>query len=300
MRTRWRAALAIAGVALAVAGCSSTKSSSPTQADSGAMAGSAPYAPAPQEGKTAAGDQGASKPGTVAVPQPGATDRKLARSARLEMTAPKVGDAVTQARGIVEGAGGYTGQESSGDTSATLSLAVPADRLDGVLDQLARVGTVVRRDLSTQDVTSQVVDTDARLATQRASVERIRALLAKATSVSEIASVESELTSRESALESLEQQQKSLAGSVAMATISMTIGVTGTPPAPKEDHSGFLGGLAAGWDAFLAFGGGLLTVLGALAPFLIILGPLGWLGWRQLRRRRRAEAASEPVPDVVA
>lgn len=296
MRTRWRAALAIAGVAL-VAGCSSTsQSSAPMQADSAAEgAASKPYAPgAPLDGKAAAPAQGDSK---VAVPQPGATDRKLARSARLEMTAPKVVDAVAQARGIVQGAGGYTGQESSGESTATLSLAVPADRLDGALDQLARVGTVVRRDLNTQDVTEQVVDVDARLATQRASVERIRALLAKATSVSEIASVESELTSREAALESLEQQQKSLAGSVAMATISVTISATGVAPAPQPDHSGFLGGLAAGWDAFLAFGGGLLTVVGAIAPFLIILGPLGWLGWRQLRRRRRAleeaPAASE-------
>lgn len=288
MRTRWRAALVIAGVALAVAGCSSAQEgSAPLSADSA----SGPFAPsAPAEGKSSAPEQGGGK---VTVPQPGTTDRKLARSARLEMTAPKVVDAVAQARGIVQGAGGYTGQESSGDSTATLSLAVPSDRLDGVLDQLARVGTVVRRDLNTQDVTEKVVDVDARLATQRASVERIRALLARATSVAEIASVESELTSREAALESLEQQQKSLAGSVAMATISVTINAAGAAAAPKPDHSGFLGGLAGGWDAFLVFGGGLLTVLGAIAPFMLILGPLGWLGWWQLRRRRRSEAPAE-------
>lgn len=45
------------------------------------------------------------------------------------------------------------------------------------------------------DVTEQLVDVESRIATQRASVERIRALLARAASVSEITSVESELTS---------------------------------------------------------------------------------------------------------
>ncbi|MEQ0563222.1 DUF4349 domain-containing protein [Amycolatopsis sp. NEAU-NG30] len=282
MRTRGRAALALAGVAFVLAGCTSAGQGAST-ADNAVVA---PAAPQQGAGKTEKG-------GSVTPPQPGATERKLARSARLELTATKVTDVVAQARGIAQGAGGYTGQESTGDELATLSLAVPADKLDGVLDQLSHLGSsLVKRELSTQDVTEQVVDVESRLATQRASVERIRALLARATSVSEIASVESELTSRESTLESLEQQRNSLAGSVAMATVAMTVRGVAAPPPAAEDHSGFLGGLAAGWDAFLAFGGGLLTVLGALAPFLLILGPLGWLGWWAYRRRR----AAKPVP----
>jgi hypothetical protein len=292
MRTRWRTLLAVAGVAFVLAGCSANENGAST-ADS---AGSARVPAAPQQGTGGTGktEQGQGQQ-QVTPPQVGATDRKLSRSARLELTATGVTDVVAEARGIAQGAGGYTGQESTGEQSATLSLAVPAEKLDGVLDQLSHLGTrLVKRELNTQDVTEQVVDVDARLATQRASVERIRALLAKATSVSEIASVESELTSRESALESLEQQRNSLAGSVAMATVAMTIRAVAAPPPPaEEDHSGFLGGLAGGWDAFLVFGGGLLTVVGAIAPFLLIIGPLGWLGW-WLHRRRRA-ARPEPV-----
>ncbi|EOD69432.1 lipoprotein [Amycolatopsis vancoresmycina DSM 44592] len=272
-------------MAFALAGCSAAENGASSTADS---AGSGPVPAAPQQGS---GKSGAEK---VTPPQAGATDRKLSRSARLELTATKVTDVVAQARGIAQGAGGYTGQESTGDESATLSLAVPADKLDGVLDQLSHLGTaLVKRELNTQDVTEQVVDVEARLATQRASVERIRALLARATSVSEIASVESELTSREATLESLEQQRNSLAGSVAMATVAMTVRSVAAPPPPGEDHSGFFGGLAGGWHAFLVFGGGLLTVLGAIAPFLLFLAPLGWLAW-WLHRRRRVVPAPEP------
>ncbi|SFW48658.1 DUF4349 domain-containing protein [Amycolatopsis australiensis] len=283
MRTRWRAALAIAGVAFVLAGCSAADDRAST-ADS---AGVAPAAPQQGTGK------GESK---VTPPQAGAGDRKLSRSARLELTATKVTDVVAQARGIAQGAGGYTGQESTGDDSATLSLAVPADKLDPVLDQLSHLGSsLVKRELNTQDVTGQVIDVEARLATQRASVERIRALLAKATSVSDITSIESELTNRESALESLEQQRNSLAGSVAMATVSMTVRGVAAPPPAAEDRSGFFGGLAAGWDAFLTFGGGVLTVLGAIAPFLLVAVPLAWLAWWLARRRRTAR----PEPTEV-
>ncbi|WP_206797739.1 DUF4349 domain-containing protein [Amycolatopsis sp. MtRt-6] len=282
MRTRWRAGLAAVAVAFVLAGCSAAQEKGMSTADS-AGSGPVPAAP-PQQGSGKTGQE------KVTAPQPGATDRKLARSARLELTATKVTDVVAQARGIAQGAGGYTGQESTGEELATLSLAVPADKLDGVLDQLSHLGSgLVKRELNTQDVTEQVIDVEARLATQRVSVERIRALLARATSVSEIASVESELTSREATLESLQQQRNSLAGSVAMATVAMTIRTVAAPPPPAEDRGGFLGGLAGGWDAFLTFGGGLLTVLGAIAPFLLFLAPLGWLGW-WLHRRRRVPA----------
>jgi hypothetical protein len=295
MRTRWRTLLAVAGVAFVLAGCSAENSSAPSSADS---AGIGPAPAVPQQGTAGTGKAEQNKGQQVPAPQAGAADRKLSRSARLELTATKVADVVAEARGIAQGAGGYTGQESTGESTATLSLAVPAEKLDGVLDQLSHLGTrLVKRELNTQDVTEQTIDVEARLATQRASVERIRALLAKATSVSEIASVESELTSREATLESLEQQRNSLAGSVAMSTVAMTIRSVAAPPPAEEDHSGFLGGLAGGWDAFLVFGGGLLTVLGAIAPFLLIIGPLAWAGW-WLQRRRRA-ARPEPVSPEV-
>lgn len=285
MRTRWRAALAGAAAVFALAGCSAAQNGASSTADS--AGGVAKVPAAPQQGTGGKADS------KVAAPQPGATDRKLSRSARLELTAPKVVDVVAQARGIAQGAGGYTGQESTGEDLATLSLAVPAERLDPVLDQLSHLGSsLVKRELNTQDVTEQVVDVEARLTTQRKSVERIRALLSQATSVSDITSIESELTSRESALESLEQQRNSLAGSVAMATVSMSIRSVAAPAPPSEDRSGFLGGLAGGWDAFLTFGGGLLTVLGAVAPFLLIVGPVAWGAWWLNRRRR----ASRPEP----
>jgi uncharacterized protein DUF4349 len=301
MSSRWRRLLAVAGagLALALAGCTSTSApqsaSSGVPADSGGVSaneGAAPAVPKPGASKAPAQNG-------PTVGQPGTTDRKLARSARLDVKTPKLDDLVSQARAIAAGAGGYTGQESTVASSATLSLAVPAEKLDGVLDQLAALGTVTRRELSSQDVTAQVVDTDARLATQRASVERIRALLAKATSVSEIASVESELTDREATLESLEQQQKSLAGSVAMATValSVTAEAAGPPSTSPDDSSGFLGGLAGGWDAFLGFGGGLLTVLGAVAPFAVLIGlPLGLLGWWLWQRRRAGVTEYPPEP----
>ncbi|MER7859877.1 DUF4349 domain-containing protein [Amycolatopsis japonica] len=297
-RVRWVAA---AGIVLALAGCSANDSGG----ESAAMPMSADTKQAaPKEGVPGKNNTEATegKAGSDKAPapagQPGVADRKLVRTANLELTAPNVADVISQVRVITQGAAGYTGQESTQEKRASVNVIVPSERLDGVLDQLGKLGKQVRREVTATDVTEQMVDVESRLATQRASVERIRALLARATSVSEIASVESELTSREAELESLQKRRESLAGSVAMSTISLQVKAE-TVAASEESRSGFLGGLAGGWDAFLTFGGGLLTAIGAMAPFLLVFGvPVAALVWWLRKRRRPAEPAMATASDL--
>ncbi|WP_409489957.1 DUF4349 domain-containing protein [Amycolatopsis sp. cmx-11-12] len=294
-RLRW---IAAAGIVLALAGCSANDSGS---SESAAM-------PMSSDGKQAAPNQGApnqdsgGKAGQEKAPvpagQPGVTDRKLVRTASMELTTPNVADLISQVRVITQGAAGYTGQESTQEKRATISVVVPSERLDGVLDQLGKLGKLVRREATATDVTEQLVDVDSRLATQRASVERIRALLARATSVAEITSVESELTNREAELESLQKRRESLAGSVAMSTISLQVKAEEVVVA-EESRNGFLDGLAGGWDAFLTFGGGLLVVIGAMAPFVLVFGiPAAALVWWLRKRRRPAAPAMATASDL--
>ncbi|RSN58454.1 DUF4349 domain-containing protein [Amycolatopsis sp. WAC 04182] len=296
-RMRWVAA---AGIVLALAGCSANDSGGSSESAGTPMSADTKQA-VPNQGpanKEAPDSKAGSGKAPAPAGQPGITDRKLVRTASLELTAPNVADVISQVRVITQGAAGYTGQESTQEKRASVNVIVPAERLDGVLDQLGKLGKQVRREVTATDVTEQMVDVDSRLATQRASVERIRALLARATSVSEIASVESELTSREAELESLQKRRESLAGSVAMSTISLQVKAE-TVAAAEQSRSGFLGGLADGWDAFLTFGGGLLTVLGAMAPFLLVFGvPAAALVWWLRKRRRPAEPAMATASDL--
>ncbi|EMD22440.1 lipoprotein [Amycolatopsis azurea DSM 43854] len=295
--------MAVVGVALALAGCSASESGGESAAMPMTADGkqAAPNQGAPNKGSAESGDS-AGRTGSDKAPapagQPGITDRKLVRTASLELTAPNVADVISQVRVITQGAAGYTGQESTQEKRASVNVVVPSERLDGVLDQLGKLGKQVRREVTATDVTEQMVDIDSRLATQRASVERIRALLARATSVSEIASVESELTSREAELESLQKRRESLAGSVAMSTISLQVKAE-TVVAEEESRNGFFGGLANGWDAFLTFGGGLLTVIGAMAPFLLVFGvPAAAVIWWLRKRRRPAEPAMATASEL--
>ncbi len=100
------------------------------------------------------------------------------------------------------------------------------------------------------DVTEQVVDVESRIASQRASLERMRTLLAKANTIGEIVSVETELTRREADLESLLAKQKNLALQTELATLALTLTAKGEEPVAEDPDRGFLAGLKGGWDAF--------------------------------------------------
>ena len=84
---------------------------------------------------------------------------------------------------------------------STITIAVPTARLDAALDALAEVGKVHSRTTATDDVTAQYVDTASRVETMKASVERVRALMSKATRLGDIVSLESELSRRQADLE---------------------------------------------------------------------------------------------------
>jgi len=269
---------------------------------SGGSADSAAAVPYDADGAGGAGapestGQG-EKPGAVGnqdISQPG-VDRTLVRTATIELAAADVGETVDHARDITTTEGGYAGREEVREESATLTLHIPSDRFDQALEELSALGEVISRDQSAEDVTEQVVDLESRLATQRASVDRVRALLAKASTVDEIVRIEQEVTVREADLESLEQRRQALAGQVAMSTVTIRVGKTDAVPAGRQDESsGFLAGLSDGWGAFLDAGAVTLRVLGAVLPFLLVLAipavPVTrW--WR--RRRTTAPVVQQP------
>jgi hypothetical protein len=175
----------------------------------------------------------------------------------------------------------------------TISLRIPADQYDAVVDKIAALGQLTNRTESSQDVTAELVDTASRIDSMTASVARVRALLGQATNIADVISIESELATREGDLESLQQQQASLAGRVAMSTVSLTLtAITDQPGAtePAPEDSGFSSGLRGGWAALVAFAGWVGGATGAVLPFLPVLAVVGFAVWWATRRlRRRAE-----------
>ena len=277
-------------VGVLLTGC--TAGGSDTASTSSPAAGAAQAAPDAALGDSTAepAEAGAASAPLGRVVPPGAS---LIRTADLSVRVDDVRAAADRALDIAVTAGGTVSSErsdgGSGGGSATLALRVPPDRFDATVSALAALGQEQSRSLGTEDVTDQVVDLESRLATQRASVERVRALLQQAQNLGEVVQIEGELTRRTADLESLQARLAALTERVELSTITVTL-YGGEAPAPVDDEAvGFADGLRGGWSAFLGTARVLAATVGALLPFLPLVA-LGWLAWR-LRARRAAVPA---------
>jgi hypothetical protein len=247
---------------------------------------------------------GQSDQGKQAGQQQPSLARAIVRTGYLTLESASIQQARNQINTIARGYDGEIANEETGTDDdgkidhATLVIKVPTASYDRAMTDFQKSGTVKQVRQESTDVTEQVVDVNSRVATQRAGIARMRSLMARANTIGEVISVESELTRREADLESLLARQKALAAQTELATITVTLNRPGEAPPPAKDHSGFLGGLSAGWDAFTATVKALATAVGALVPFavagLVIAVPL----WVFYKRRRDAEQTPPAPPQA--
>ena len=266
-----------------LAGCSpgggeaSTSLAAPAAAARAQGAGSAAGGSA--GGQAAAGKGVTGELGTLTLA------RDVVRTADLRVEVADVRRAGDAARSVAEGAGGGLEAEDASAGGSTLRLRVPPDRLEGALDGLARLGRETGRSVGSEDVTEQVADLDSRVATQRASVERVRALLARADALSDVVAVEAQLTERQADLESLQARLRAVRGRAELATLTLTL--VQPEAAAAAPARGFADGLRAGVDAFLGVTRASAVVVGALLPFLPLVAVAVLLGRRTRRRPAR-------------
>jgi Domain of unknown function (DUF4349) len=222
----------------------------------------------------------------------------------IDVRVPEVNQASRDAQAKIGALGGYLFSQRSvtnnNAPAATLVFKVPPAKFVDALDQLGTLGTEVGRSVQADDVTAQIVDLESRLKTALASLSRTRDLLARATSISDIVTLEREVATRETTAEQLQGQLRVLQSQVAAATLTLTIGeqLKESKPSPSKDIPSVGDGLrrsgVALWDALRI----VALVLVALLPWAILalvlwfLASRFWLvfGPRILRLRERGRA----------
>jgi hypothetical protein len=298
---------ALSGSGLLLAGCSAGSTNSSATASGGesaasqgsGTAGSAQVAaPEPASGRSAPGSLAGAKTARLV------TGQAIIRTASLTLRVASVTSTAQQVTGLAVAAGGYVSSEQDsisrtpGRSTVTLQLKIPEAAYPGVLGKLSTsFGHPVSASQHAQDVTGQVADVTSRVASAQDAITQLRALLKRAGTVSGLLSVQDEINAQEASLEALQSQQRALARETSYATVTMYLLSQRHHAAAHGGgkHHGFVAGLAAGWHGLRVATSWLLTVAGAMLPFLAVLAVLaagGWLGLRRYRARRRTQPAA--------
>ena len=162
-------------------------------------------------------------------------------------------------------------QGNGEDSSANMTVRVPASNLDALLASIDTLGEVTSSSVDAQDVAVEVIDLEARITTLEESIDRLRDLQGQAASVADLVTVESELAARQAELESLTARRDYLMRQVEMSTAYISLTTTTSGPGVTPD---FLGGLERGWNSLISLAAGLITLGGFLTPYLLIAGAI--------------------------
>jgi predicted anti-sigma-YlaC factor YlaD len=218
------------------------------------------------------------------------------RTARLQIVARDFAGVRSAVESVVTQSAGFIDEMTiTGDTSTARvlrgTLRVPGDRLADALARLRQLGQVVEDTQGSEDVTDQIVDLGARLASAHATEQRLTELLRHRTGkLSDVLEVERELARVRLDIERLDAEKTNVGRRVSYATIGVTITEerkAGLDPGPLSLATRIRIAAADGLESALETVA--LTVLFLLraGPSLVLWGAAGVSIWLVLRRRTR-------------
>ena len=254
---------------------------------SGSSGSSGPGAPAAPAASMVAGAPESPPPKDLTA------TRDVVKTASLTIDVASTSEAADKAAVIVEDDGGRVDSRSEdagsgrGRARASVVLRVPVAKLDGVVRELKTLGAVQTAETTTEDVTSQRVDLDARIKALQTSVDRLLAIMRDARDPDALIKAEDALSQRQADLDSLRAQRDQLGDQIDYSTVNVTFVADQIGgPAPKQ-YDGFLGQIERGWDGLVSVLGTTVLLVGLLLPWLAALAVVGVIGYVLIRLVRR-------------
>ncbi|MGH9805185.1 MAG: DUF4349 domain-containing protein [Candidatus Acidiferrales bacterium] len=277
---------AATGAALADRGNLEEKASPATAPPLGRAAGQLQSAPA-------ARDEAAQVAANAMLARRSGVLQLIAYQVTMSIEVKEFAAAKAKLEEIVAQAGGYIAQARSAETPnqpqrADLTLRVPAEGLSAVLEELRGLGRVVNEQITSEEVTEQVVDLDARLRNARATEQRlIRVLNERTGKVADVLEVEREIARTRQEIERMDARRQNLLQRAQLATVQVTLleeFQAQLQPAPPGALTRLRNAGFEGYESFVGTLLGLALFFARNGLNLLFWGGLVWLSARLLRR----------------
>jgi hypothetical protein len=213
-------------------------------------------------------------------------DKKIIRNATVRIQVKDHNQSLANIEKIIQQQGAYLASSNVQNTNesiqSNMTIRIKSDQFDPLLDLLMKEAIYIDyKNVNAEDVTTQFIDTEARLKAKKEVEKRYMELLKQAKKVEEIIQIEAQLGVIREEIEAKEGVLKYLNDQVAFSTINLEIYERIEGQIQPEDgfFSKISKGIQKGWYLLLDFIVGVFY----LWPFLILIGIVIYL----IRRRRK-------------
>lgn len=250
------------------------------------------------------------------MPPPGVTagvprsQPKLVKTAQVSLSIDSVKQGIEQVtaiarqqQGDILGLQDQIPSDRSSRHTASMQLRVPQAKLDATLAALAALGTVKQQSITAEDVSTQLVDFQARLRNLRNTETMLLKIMNRSGGIGDVLKVSQELSNVRSQIEQIDAQLTDLSNRVAYSVVNVTLeetiaSVLPQPPLASE--------LQESWEqashAVGQFTVGLMKLgiwLVAYSPYWVVLAIAATVFFQRRRPNTPPPAAGATEPPTA-
>jgi hypothetical protein len=162
------------------------------------------------------------------------------------------------------------------------------------VETISDYGQLSDKTISTDDVTEEYYDAEARLKALEAKETRLLALFDKANTITDIVNIEKELGAVRGDIEVIKGRLKYLTNATSFSTVNVALeqGLSGTLKAPQGTLGKAWQGLITSLNTLVDFGSSLIVFLVVILPWIVVIGLIFFL-IRYLYRRYKKPGSTE-------
>ena len=226
-------------------------------------------------------------------------DKKIVRRAWLNFKTDSFDEAVDALRGRVTDMGGsvencdISGTKDASRT-ASLTLRVPSEQLDALLEGAGELGEITREQTTAVDMTDTYTDNASRLESARAKKQQLDALYAKAENMEDIITLTNALFDVQEEIDALEGQNRQIDHDVNLATLVVSISEKSSAVNAKQPFLTRLGKeFSEGLEHFGEFVSDSVLALTYALPWLALLAVVIAVVKAVVRKKRRKKSQKD-------
>lgn len=223
-------------------------------------------------------------------------NRKVIRNGDLQLECEQPDEAQQRIMNIVQSNGGFVVESKLNMSDVKINtrdvvemtVRVPADKFAETIDQIKNAsGRILQETVKGEDVTEEFIDIDARLTAKKALEQQIMQIMKQTNNLAEALNFHRQLADVRAEIEKIEGRKRFLDNQASLSTIKIRLQ---TPAVFTANTSGFFYRLSEsfgeGLETALNFILGMVTVLVAVFPQVVLIGLPGYFIVRAVLRRR--------------